>query len=111
MVVNNDDPRPAAVRGARGGRAHARLGWRSPAARGIVKDTSVPSPRTLRTVAEPPRRAILAGTDSASPFRSPGTAPGSKPPPRSRPNSDTVARSTPAKRATTTAPDPLTPLH
>src|SRR6266702_3775348 len=115
MIVNEEDPRLAAGRGtlargtlagstgARGTgtrRGHARLGWRVPVARGIVSDTSVPSPRTLRIAAEPPRRAILARTDSASPFLSSGTAAGSKPCPRSRTNTDTRAGSTSANSET-----------
>ena len=67
----------------------------------------MPSPWTLRTVAEPPRRAIRACTDSASPFRSPGTAAGSNPRPRSRTNSDTSAGSTSAKSETTLGTGPL----
>src|ERR1022692_3847069 len=116
MIVNEDDPGPviglwpAAVLAGRAGRVHARLGWRSPAARGIVRDTSVPSPWAVRTVADPPRRVIRACTDSVSPFRSPGTARGSNPRPRSRTNSDTSAGSTSAKIDTTLAPDHFTAL-
>ena len=71
----------------------------------MCRDTSVPSPGTLRTVAEPPRRVTRARTDSARPFRSPGTAAGSKPQPRSRTNSETSAGSTSANKDTTWAPD------
>src|ERR1022692_1795514 len=116
MIVNEDAPGPviglwpAAVLAGRAGRVHARLGWRSPAARGIVRDTSVPSPWAVRTVADPPRRVIRACTDSVSPFRSPGTARGSNPRPRSRTNSDTSAGSTSAKIDTTLAPDHFTAL-
>ena len=80
-------------------------GWRSPAARGMVSDTSVPSPGTLRTVAVPPRRAIRAWMDWARPLRSAGTAAGSNPRPRSRTNSATWPGSTSAKIETTGAPD------
>src|SRR6266702_4036282 len=69
VIVDDEDPRPAAARCGHAGCCHARLGSRCPAARGMVRDTSVPSPSVLRTVAEPPWRAILAWTDSASPFR------------------------------------------
>ena len=60
VVIDEEDPRLVPGHGAGGWRGHARLGWRSPAARGMVSDTSVPSPCALRTVADPPRRAIRA---------------------------------------------------
>jgi len=49
VVIDDNDRRPVTAgspcaRGPRVWSAHARLGWRSPAARGIVRDTSVPSP-------------------------------------------------------------------
>ena len=110
MVVDQEHPRPA-VAGVRAPDAGApapswlasaagpRLTWASSAT------TSVPSPGALRTVAEPPRLAIRACTDSARPFLSPGTAAGSKPRPRSRTNSDTESGSTSANSDTTSAPD------
>jgi hypothetical protein len=47
VVVHDEDPRPAAARGRRPGHGHGRPGCRLPAERGIISDTSVPSPRTL----------------------------------------------------------------
>ena len=44
MVVNEEHPRAAPAPRAGTWRAHVRLGWRSPAVLGIVRDTSVPSP-------------------------------------------------------------------
>src|SRR5580700_9117935 len=68
----------------------------APTARGRVSLTSVPSPGTLRRLAAPPLRAILACTDSDSPLRSEGTIAGSNPRPRSRTKSETWVGSTSA---------------
>ena len=65
----------------------------------------VPSPSALTTLAVPPRRAIRPCTDSARPFRSPGTAEGSNPFPRSRTTIDTSSGSTSANSEITPAPD------
>src|SRR6516164_6054678 len=95
VVIHDEHPRPGA--------AHAWLA--SVTLRGMVRDTSVPSPGALRMAALPPRRDILARTDSASPLRSAGTVPGSNPLPRSRTNTETSAGSTSAKIEMTLAPD------
>src|SRR5215467_7098166 len=100
VIVNDEDPRLTCVWST-----HFWLGSRFPAARGMVSDTSVPSPCVLRMAAEPPWRAIRARTESASPFRSPGTVSGSNPLPRSRTYSDTSVGSTSANSETTLAPD------
>ena len=105
VVIDDEHARFAAYRPGTAGNGHARLGWRLTARRGMCRDTSVPSPGALRTVAEPPRRRIRAHTDSASPLRSPGTAAGSNPQPRSRTNSDTSAGSASANSDTSLAPD------
>src|SRR5207248_11162150 len=96
--------------GAGGGGAHARPASRSPLPRGIRSVTSVPSPGTLRMLAEPPCLAILPWIDSDTPLRSAGTAAGSNPRPLSRTNSDTSPVSTSANSDTTAAPDHFTAL-
>ena len=56
VIIDDDHPGPRG-RGRAAGtgwRGHARLGCRSPAARGIVRETSVPWPGVLRTAADPP---------------------------------------------------------
>ena len=52
--------------------------------RGMESWTSAPSPGAERITAEPPKRAMRARIDWAMPWRSSGTAAGSKPRPRSR---------------------------
>src|SRR6185437_15581556 len=103
VVIDDHDPGPATAAHPRVARrccswhVHVLLDSplaRFPAERGMVSDTSVPWPGALRTRADPPRRLILACTDSASPLRSPATASGSKPRPRSLTKTDTSSGST-----------------
>ncbi len=75
--------------------------------RGIVSVTFVPSPGADCTVASPPCRLIRPRMDSATPLRSPGTAAGSKPLPRSRTATLTLSGSTSANTEITAAPDHL----
>src|ERR1700761_895461 len=75
--------------------------------RGIVNVTFVPSPGADCTVASPPCLLILPWMDSATPLRSPGTAAGSKPLPRSRTATLTLSGSTSANTEITAAPDHL----
>ena len=78
VVLDEEDARAggglSAVRGAHGTRSR----------RGMESWTSAPSPGAERITVAPPKRATWARIDCAMPCRSPGTAPGSKPRPRSR---------------------------
>jgi hypothetical protein len=50
VIIDDEDSRPSRLLRTPGG-AQVRLRWRSRAVLGIVNDTSVPSPLTVRTVA------------------------------------------------------------
>ena len=78
MVLDEEDAGPpAGLRAVRG--AHV-----TRSRRGMESWTSAPSPGAERITAEPPTRATRARIDCAMPWRSSGTASGSKPRPRSR---------------------------
>ena len=80
VVLDEEDPGPpAAARQPGTGAAHL-----TRSRRGMDSWTSAPSPGAERTTAEPPKRAMRARMDWAMPWRSSGTASGSKPRPRSR---------------------------
>ena len=73
VVVDQEDPRPP--------RPVAHV---TSSRRGIDSSTSAPSPGAERMTTDPPNRAMRARIDLAMPWRSSGTASGSKPWPRSR---------------------------
>src|SRR5579864_6950444 len=106
VVVHDEHARPLAT-----SRAHARAGWTITAGRRIDSATSVPCPGTLTTSTVPPRRSMRPCTDSDSPFRSDGTAVGSKPRPRSRTNNETALGSTSAYNEITGASDHFAALR
>ena len=92
VVLDQEDAGPPAPGGPAGSAARHLTRSR----RGMESSTSAPSPGAERMTAVPPNRAMRARIDWAMPWRSAGTASGSKPRPRSRTKSMTVSASTSA---------------